>query len=117
MVTLEGPWWATGGRVRRRAVDVSGSVRVLATLESGPDRHNYRFNDDADAAAWVGASGLGGIALNADGAELYVANLYDGRVYRLSVPDGGVIGSFAHGASGLPWRRNARLFTLGFRAG
>jgi len=57
------------------------------------------------------------VDLNADGTELFVANLFDRRIYRYSVPGGEFLGGFDHGASGEPWASEARPFGLGFRDG
>ncbi len=95
----------------------TGDVRVLARLTVGPDTHNLPRNDDAGAAAGVGQTGLGGLALNGDGTELYVANLSDGKIYRLDAETGDVLGSFDNGGKGEAWARAARPFALAWREG
>ena len=42
-------------------------------------------------------AGLGDIDVDPGGTRLFAANLFDGRIYRLALPDGTVLGSFAHG--------------------
>jgi Mg-chelatase subunit ChlD len=91
-----------------------GAVTVLARLPAGADLHNFARNDDESAAAGVGQASLGGIALNADGSELTVANLADQKLYRVATADGSVLGSFDRGA---PEDRKQRLFAVAWRNG
>jgi Mg-chelatase subunit ChlD len=99
-------------------IDVAtGTVLRWASLAVGPDHHDQRTNDDAPAATWVGRASLGDIELAADGSELYVASLFDGRIYRLATADGRVLGSFANGGMGTAWARSARLFGLAVHDG
>lgn len=112
--TVLGP----GGPGAVYRVDIaSGAVVTLATLAAGPERHDYGTNEDEAAARWVGRSGLGGLAMDAQGDQLFVANLYDGRIHRFGLPDGRALGSLGHGASQADWSRNARLFGLAWQAG
>jgi hypothetical protein len=60
---------------------------------------------------------LGDIDLDHEGRVLFVMNLHDRRVHRLSVPDGRPLGSFAHGAASEPWAANTRPFGLGWHDG
>lgn len=89
-----------------------GSVSPWATLQAGPDRHDLAQSDDEAAVTWVGRSSLADIDLSPDGSQLFVANLYDGRIHRLRLPDGGTLGSFRHGGYGQSWQSKARLFGL-----
>ncbi|MFN2252074.1 MAG: vWA domain-containing protein [Anaerolineae bacterium] len=90
----------------------------IALLDAGPSRHSDPPTcPDEGARAWVGKTGLGDIELDAASDTLYVANLHDKRIYRVSAVDGSHIGSFAHGAQGEPWDANARLYGLAFHDG
>jgi hypothetical protein len=95
----------------------SGAVEDWASLEAGPDRHAFKYRDDEPAEIWTGRTSLADIDLDDDAQSLFVANLYDHRIYRLSVPDGDIVGSFSHGAFGTPWSRSARLFALHYQDG
>lgn len=107
-----------GGPGAIYVIDVAaGTLRRWASLAVGPEHHDQRNNDDLPAATWVGRASLGDIELAEDGSELYVASLYDGRIHRFSVPDGRVLGSFGHGATGQSWARSARLMGLGVKDG
>ena len=107
-----------GGPGQLYRVDLAtGEVLPFAALPAGPDRHEMKVDDDAPAADFVGRTGLGDIELDPEADVLVVANLYDGRLYRISVPDGAILGSFAHGAIGEPWRANAHPFGLGWSDG
>ena len=113
-----GAAFGPGGPGAVYVVDVaSGRTRVLATLPNGPDRHDFRVEDDKAAADWVTRAGLGDLDLDDSGDTLYVSDLSDGRVYHLATADGRVLGSFLNGGSSTDWRRNARLFGLGWRDG
>ena len=90
---------------------------LFASLPAGPDHHELDRDDDAAAASYVGRTSLGDLEVNDAGDELFAANLYDGRIYRISLPDGRVLGSFDHGAAGEHWRRRARLFALAWHEG
>jgi len=61
--------------------------------------------------------GLGDLEVDDQAQWLFAVNLSDRRVYRLSLPDGAVIGSFPIGSSAEPWAPNARPFGLGWRDG
>ena len=86
----------------------TGETSLFASLDAGTTE---------DGWAAIGKTSLGDIDLDPESQSLFVANLHDRQIYRLSVPDGAVLGSFAHGASSEPWSANARLFGLGVRDG
>ena len=89
-----------------------GAVSPWVSLQAGPDRHDLAESDDEAAVTWVGRSSLGDIDLSPDGSQLFAANLYDGRIHRLRLPDGASLGSFRHGGYGQSWQNKARLFAL-----
>ncbi len=94
-------------------IDVaSGTVATLAQLAAGADAHA-----SPEAAAMVGETSLGDIDIAADGSELYVANLFDGRIHRLALPGGRAIDTLQNGAAREKWRADARLFGLGVHDG
>jgi hypothetical protein len=98
----------------------TGQVDVLATVpNAGDDHHDGAAPRTRDIRArdWVGRTSLGGIDVDATESELYVVNLADRRIYRFSLPDGRLLGSFAHGASTEPWADEARPFALTSQAG
>jgi hypothetical protein len=74
-------------------------------------------NEDTAARREAGKMGLGDLDLNADETELYAVNLFDQRIYRYSLPDGTLLGSFDHGAAASPWAADARPFGLTFHDG
>ncbi len=99
-------------------IDLSaGAVATWVQLSAGPDRHDRPLGDDRTGALWVGRTGLGDIDLDDDGNVLFVANLHDRHIYRLSVPDAAILGRFPFGALGTSWERDARLFGLAYRDG
>lgn len=112
-------YFGPGGPGQIYRIDLAdGAVSRFAELSAGQDFHDpLRRNLDLDAAEFVGKVSLGDLEIDDDGTTLFVANMLGGRIQRLSVPDGAVLASFAHGASGEPWRRNARLMGLGWRDG
>lgn len=94
-------------------IDVaSGAVTTLAQLAAGADAHG-----SPEAAGFVGLTSLGDLDIAADGSELYVANLFDGRIHRIGLPDGRLLGAAQHGAAREKWRAGARLFGLGVHDG
>lgn len=98
----------------------SGAVSLFTVVpDSGADTHDARDDYFPDTAArfHAGAISLGDVELNSDGTELYVANLYNRRIYRFKVPGGELLGSFEHGAASEPWSADARPFGLGYREG
>lgn len=99
----------------------TGAVAVFATVPgAGPNRHDPSLTGqrlDRGAAAWVGKTSLGDLDLSEAEDELYVSNLNDRRIYRYALPDGRLLGSFAHGAAGEPWAAEARPFGLEMAGG
>jgi len=97
----------------------SGNVtQPIDVPAAGIDHH---FPDargtDASARYWAGKTSLGDIDLDESETELFVTNLDDRRIYRFSVPDGRLIGSFPHGGAGEDWAEDARPWGLAVRAG
>jgi len=96
----------------------SGSVTPWVMLPAGAgDVHRLRSEYDAPAAAWVGRMSLADIDIDPNSATLLAANLLDGRIYRLALAGGAVLGSFTHGAASLPWGKDARAFGLAVHDG
>jgi len=95
----------------------TGVVRPVAALYAGRDPHNFANGFDVAAAPSVGRLGLGDLDVNADNTELYAVNLFDRLIYRLSIPDGQVLGVIPHGAAGQWWAPDARPFALAFHGG
>jgi len=95
----------------------SGRTEPWAWLPAGGNAHNMSVNFDNPASRWVGRAGLGDIEISQDHDELYALNLLDRLIYRLSIPDGTVLGAFAHGAVGETWQDDARPFGLAFSDG
>jgi len=113
-----GQGFGPGGPGQIYRIDVeSGVVEPWATLAAGPDRHEPDPRDDPRNSQFVGVTSLGDIELDDSSTILAVVNLYDRKIYRLSVPDGRIIGSFPHGASATRWERNARPLGLGVHDG
>ncbi len=107
-----------GGPGQIYEVDLaSGRVRPFVRLSAGADRHDYRNQRDEPAAAWVGRTGLGDLEVDEAGTQLFAMNLTEGRIYRLRLPDGQILGSFRHGAAEEPWTRNAQPFGLAYADG
>ena len=104
------------------AIDVNGSGTVtpfITVPNAGPDRHDPSDNYQPDDAGrnYVGETSLGDIDMNEDGTELFAMNLRDKRIYRFSLPDGELIGSFASGGESEFWNRDARPFGLKVKDG
>jgi Mg-chelatase subunit ChlD len=112
-----GALFPAGGPGAIERIDLAtGTVTRWATVGAGPvELHRLSSADDAAAAAWVGRAGFGDIDLDAVGSDLFAANLFDGRIWHLTVPDGTVRGSFAHGGAGAAWASEARPFGLAVR--
>ncbi|MFQ5460496.1 MAG: hypothetical protein ACE5EL_06845, partial [Anaerolineae bacterium] len=107
-----------GGPGQVYAIDLAtGNVRRLAALFGGRDAHDYIRQQDQPAATIVGRTSLADIDLDDTGATLFVMNMAEGKIYRLSTADGTVLGSFDHGGADYDWKRNARPFGLGFHDG
>ncbi|MFQ5459733.1 MAG: YncE family protein, partial [Anaerolineae bacterium] len=100
------------GGIYRLDVD-TGAVSLWARLPAGIDRHAALGFPNR----WVGTTSLGDMVIDADGESLFVANLYSGRVVRLSTADGTVLGSFPNGGRSESWRGSARLFAMAFHDG
>jgi Mg-chelatase subunit ChlD len=90
----------------------TGHVRLWATLDAGEDRYVPRGGYQS-----YGKTSLGDIEIDDEGTTLFAVNLHDRRIYRLSLPDGQLLGSFEHGAAHEPWAPNARPFGLGYNLG
>ncbi|MBK7782054.1 MAG: VWA domain-containing protein [Ardenticatenia bacterium] len=114
-----GSLFPPGGPGAIRRIDLStGAVTPWVTLAAGAaNAHQLTTDSDAAVAPSVGRMGLGDIDIDAGATELYAANLLDGRIYRLALPGGELLGSFAHGGTGLPWAGLARPFGLAVREG
>lgn len=101
------------------AIDlVSGQVRTFVTVpNAGRDWHQPAgdYHPDIAAREPTGKTSLGDVDISPDFRELAVVNLFDRRIYRFSVPDGQLLGSFAHGAANEPWAEDARPYGLGYR--
>ncbi|MFQ5460617.1 MAG: VWA domain-containing protein, partial [Anaerolineae bacterium] len=95
----------------------TGAVELWARLDAGPDMHWQGPNRDSAGADWTGRVGLGDLEMAEDGGALLAVNLWDRRVYRLSVPGGQVIDSFPNGGTDTFWANDARPFALGVRGG
>ncbi len=92
----------------------SAGVTVAITVPNvAPSKHSGDFPGfDSEARDWAGKTGLADIDLNAEEDELFVVNLDDRKIYRFSMPDGTLLGSFDHGAAGEEWVDDARPFGL-----
>jgi hypothetical protein len=112
-------YFGPGGPGQVYRVDVAtGQVAPFVVLGAGPDSHQPRREAfDRDAGPFVGKTSLGDLEVDDAGTVLFVANLFDGRIHPFALPDGTALGSFAHGATGESWRRNARLFALAWHDG
>lgn len=86
---------------------------------AGPDVHDGAdgFYPDWQARADVGKTGLGDIDLSEDGAELFVMNLYDRKIYRFRTTDGLALGTIPMGAAAEAWAADARPFGLALHLG
>lgn len=62
-------------------------------------------------------TGFGDIELDEAASQLFAVNLSDDLIYRLSVPDGTLLGVFPHGATRERWAATAYPFALGYRDG
>jgi len=101
-----------GGTGAIYRIDVAtGSIDALANLSAGPNRHG--LDGDPGAPAFAGRTSLGDLDIAADGSELYATNLFDGRIARIGLPEGVLIGTQLHGAARERWSTDARPFGLG----
>ncbi len=100
-------------------VAATGTVSVLSRIGAGVDEHAYNdrspFSDRSGDA--VGRSSLGDLEFDDRSDALFVTNLYDRRIYRISASSGHILGSFPQGASHEPWAGNARPMGLGYKDG
>jgi Mg-chelatase subunit ChlD len=62
-------------------------------------------------------SGFGALQLDDTGSQLFAVNITDGNIYRLSVPDGALLGVFSNGATREYWAAVAYPFALAFHDG
>ena len=88
------------------------TTRPWAVLDAGPQEADV--GGGAAYYALIDRWGLGDLELDDQAQWLFAVNLFDRRVYRLGLPDGAVLGSFANGASREPWSERARPFGLGW---
>lgn len=101
-------------------IDVgTGEARRWAVLAAGASRHDAAGRALGQNASGVGRVGLGDIEIADEGGRpvLVAVNLFDRRIWRLTVPDAVPLGAFAHGAAGEPWAANARPFGLAVHDG
>lgn len=114
-----GSLFPPGGPGAIQRVDLaSGDITPWAVLRAGAANvHRISADGDAPVVDLVGELGLGDIDLDPAAGILLAANLHDGRIYRLALRDGAVLGSFAHGAATLAWGAAARPFGLALRDG
>jgi hypothetical protein len=103
-----------GTGVIYRRDESSGDIVEWANLDGGPDHSGEQFRDQWN---WIGKSGLGDIEVAEDAGSLLITNLYDRKIYRLSLPIGRMMHSFAHGAASESWSADARPFGLAVRDG
>lgn len=102
------------------AIDIaSGDVSTLAVVpNAGVDAHDPTddYFPDLSGRFTAGRTSLGDLDINPDGSELAVVNLDDQRIYRIGLPGGDLISSFAHGAAQESWAgKDSRPFGLGYR--
>jgi hypothetical protein len=92
-----------------------GSVSVWASLHAGTltesELNRNRWQPRTEKL------GIGDLELDAEQGYLFAVNLADRRIYRLRVPTGEIVDSFAIGSTTEIWTGNARPFGLGFREG
>ncbi len=94
----------------------SEDVSPWLQIEAGEDPHDAK-GDDLSAERWVGSRGLGDIEIDAEGDQLFAANLYDGRIHRHALADGRALGSFRNGGTDERWYHRARMFGLAYGEG
>ncbi len=89
-------------------------VRPWAVLDAGPMEKDVAAGEyDHLIDRW----GLGDLEIDDEARWLFTVNLYDRRIYRLSLPGGDVLDSFAIGSAHAAWAANARPFGLGWNDG
>lgn len=108
-----------GGPGAIHRIDLAtGSVERVTALAAGPaDAHRMSQDRDAPAADHVGRMSLGDLEVDPEATTLFVANLFDGRIHRLALPDGRILGSFDHGGARLPGAMEMRPFGLAVHDG
>jgi hypothetical protein len=94
----------------------TGSASIWTTLDAGASPHDSTLRDDI-ARPWVGKTSLGTIEVVPEANLLFVMNLYDRRIYRLSTIDASLSRVFDHGAANEAWAANARPFGMAIRDG
>ncbi len=102
------------------SIDIeTGDVATLAVVPNpGIDAHDPTndYFPDISGRFPAGKTSLGDLDIKPDGSELAVVNLNDRRIYRVRLPDGELLGSFAHGAAAESWAaEDARPWGLGYR--
>jgi hypothetical protein len=98
----------------------TGAVTTFAVVpNAGVDTHTRStdYFPDRGGRYGSGKTSLGDLDLNEANTELYVTNLFDRRIYRYSLANAALLGSFAHGAANEPWAQDARPFGLRFHQG
>ncbi len=109
-----GSLFPPGGPGTIHRIDLAtGDIARVVSLSAGP-ANAHRMSDDGDAPAAdrVGLMSLGDIDVDPEGTTLFVANLFDGRIYSLALPGGEISGSFEHGGARLPGAYEMRPFGL-----
>jgi hypothetical protein len=91
------------------------TVRPWAALDAGPLEQEVAGGAEYDHL--IDRWGLGDLEIDDQAQWLFAMNLFDRRVYRLNLPDGAVLDSFAVGSDSEPWAANARPFALGWHDG
>jgi Mg-chelatase subunit ChlD len=113
-----GQSFGAGGPGQIYRIDLgSGAIEPWVRMDAGLDRHGVASSDDAEAAEWVGKTGIGDIEIDDNGLNLFAVNMATGMIHRYSVPDGRLLGVFPSGGSGETWSAQARVFGLAFHAG
>jgi len=107
-MTSFGP--AGPGGIYRITVDPH-RVEEWLSIPAGIDPHDLDAGGPA-ASTWLGRTSLGDLELFEDGGTLFVTNLTDRLIYRISVSERRVLSTRRHGAAGEPWAANARPFGL-----
>jgi hypothetical protein len=96
----------------------TGAAIVWAAIDAGASPHIDPLTPaDDPARPWVGKTGLGDLEIDVESKQLFVVNLHDRKIYRISASDGAVLGAFDHGAAREVWAANARPYGLGVREG
>jgi len=105
------------GAVYRIDLATGDIALPIIVPDAGSDHHLPDARSfDVSARYWAGKTSLGDLDLSEDESELFVTNLDNRRIYRFSVPDGRLIGSFPNGGTGEDWSESARPWALAVRA-